>query len=77
VNVGANGVGVFILDTLDNLKLVNKFCYLGDILRKGGGAEEASRSRVKFASLLILSEKFNETWTMKEKLYEGLSGEIQ
>ena len=28
---------------------MNKFCYLGDMLGIGGGAEEASRNRVKCA----------------------------
>jgi len=39
--VGAKGLYVFMLDTMDNLVSVDKFCYLGDMLWKGGGAEEA------------------------------------
>ena len=31
------------------LEIVNKFCYLGDMLAAGGGAEEASRTRVRCA----------------------------
>jgi len=38
-----------MLSTVDNLEMVDKFCYLGDMLRKGGGAEEASRTGVRFA----------------------------
>ena len=36
-------------------ELVEKFCYLGDMLCAGGGAEEASRTRVRSAW-----GKFNE-----------------
>ena len=31
------------------LELVDKFCYLGDMIRAGGGVEEATRTRVKYA----------------------------
>ena len=31
------------------LECVDKFCYLGDMIGKGGGAEEASRARVRSA----------------------------
>jgi len=34
--------GVFILDTADNLE----FCFLGDMLGKGGGVEEECRTRM-------------------------------
>jgi len=45
---GGLGVCVFMLDTADNLELVDKFgfCYLGDMLGKGGGTEEASKTRI-------------------------------
>ncbi len=33
----------------DTLECVDKFCYLGDMIGAGGGAEEASRMRVKCA----------------------------
>ena len=33
----------------DTLEFVDKFCYLGDMIGSGGGAEEASRMRVKCA----------------------------
>jgi len=44
--VSAKGDGVFMLDTADKLKLVDKFCYLGNMLEKGDGAKKASRKRV-------------------------------
>jgi len=50
-------VGDFMLDTADKLELVDKFCYLGNILGVQSylgdilrcGAEEASRTRAKCA----------------------------
>jgi len=42
-------VGVFRLGTTNKLELFDKFYYFGDMLGKGGGAEEASRLRVKYA----------------------------
>ena len=33
----------------DTLECVDKFCYLGDMIGSGGGAEEASSMRVKCA----------------------------
>jgi len=46
--VAATGNGIFMVD---NLELVDKFCCMSDILGKGGGggAEEASRTRVRCA----------------------------
>ena len=41
--------------TGDKIECVDKFSYLGDVLGKGGGAEEASRNRVRCAWA-----KFNE-----------------
>ena len=38
-----------ILVNGDMLECVDKFCYLGDMIGSGGGAEEASRMRVKCA----------------------------
>ena len=31
------------------LECADKFCYLGDMIGAGGGAQEESRTRVKFA----------------------------
>ena len=33
----------------DTLECVDKFCYLGDMIGSGGGAEQACRMRVKCA----------------------------
>ena len=33
----------------EELEVVDKFCYFGDVIGKGGGAEEASRARVRCA----------------------------
>ena len=41
-----NEVGV---DHVGKLECVSKFCYLGDMIGSGGGAEEASRARVRCA----------------------------
>ena len=39
--------GCVELDDGSKFELVEKFCYLGDMLCAGGGAEEASRTRVR------------------------------
>ena len=49
------GGAEFILGASEKLEVVDRFCYLGDMLGKGGGAEESSRVRVKCAW-----GKFNE-----------------
>jgi len=38
-----------MLNAVDKLVLIDKFCYLGDTLGNGGGADEESRTRVKCA----------------------------
>jgi len=38
-----------LIGSLDKLECVEKFCYLGEMIGKGGGAEEASRARVRCA----------------------------
>src|SRR3989442_3743511 len=38
-----------VLGAREELEVVDKFCYLGDVIGKGGGAEEASRARVRCA----------------------------
>ena len=45
----------FVLSSGDTLECVDKFCYLGDMIGKGGGAVEAVRYRVRCAW-----GKFNE-----------------
>ena len=39
----------FVLGNAEKVEVVEKFCYLGDVIGKGGGAEEASRARVRCA----------------------------
>ena len=39
----------FVLGAREELEVFDKFCYLGDVIGKGGGAEEASRARVRCA----------------------------
>jgi len=48
-----------IVILLDKLECVEKFCYLGYLIGAGGGAEEASRARVRCAW-----EKFRELATV-------------
>jgi len=43
-DVDAKGVCVFMLDMADNLELVDRFCFLGDMLAKSGGADESSKT---------------------------------
>jgi len=51
--VSAKAVGVFMLDTLNNLELVEKFCYSGEMLDKSRGAEEASRTKSEVCMVQI------------------------
>src|SRR3989441_8722734 len=44
-----DGVRQLVLGAREELEVVDKFCYLGDVIGKGGGAEEASRARVRCA----------------------------
>ena len=58
----------------DKLECVNKFCYLGDMIGSGGGAEEASRMRVrcawaKFRELLPLLTTRGPSLKLKGKIY--------
>ena len=54
-NCAAGGVKVvdelkqFVLENGDKVEVVKKICYLGDVIAKGGGAEESSRARVRCA----------------------------
>ena len=56
------------------LECVNKFCYLGDMIGAGGGAEEASRNRVrcawsKFRELSPILTFRGNSHRLKEKMY--------
>src|SRR6267154_2866957 len=37
----------FVLENGENVEVVEDFCYLGDVIGKGGGTEESSRARVR------------------------------
>jgi hypothetical protein len=57
-----------------NVECVEKFCYLGDMMGSGGGAEEASRARVrcawaKFRELSPLLTARDASLKVKGKLY--------
>ena len=39
----------FVLGNGEKVEVVEKFCYLGDVIGKGGGAEESSRARERCA----------------------------
>ena len=41
------------LEVGQDLECVDKFCYLGDMIAAGGGAEEASRARVRCAWAML------------------------
>ncbi len=62
------------LDGDGNVECVEKFCYLGDMMGSGGGAEEASRARVrcawaKFRELSPLLTARGASLKVKGKLY--------
>ena len=44
-----DGVRQVVLGAMEELEVVDKFCYLGDVIGKGGSAEEASKARVIYA----------------------------
>src|SRR3989441_5543272 len=69
-----DGVRQFVLGAREKLEVVDKFCYLGDVIGKGGGAEEASRSRVrsawgKFRDLRMLLRARGASLRVKGKIY--------
>jgi len=60
----------------DKLECVKKFCYLGDMIGAGGGAEEASRTRVrcawgKFNQLRPILAARGFSLKMKGKIYRA------
>ena len=62
------------IDGDGNVECVEKFCYLGDMIGCGGGAEEASRARVrcaraKFRELSPLLTARGTSLKVKGKLY--------
>ena len=68
--------GCVELDDGSKFELVEKFCYLGDMLCAGGGAEEASRTRVrsawgKFNELAPVLTKRGVSLKLKGKIYDA------
>ena len=60
----------------DKLECVEKFCYLGDMIGSGGGAEEASRARVrcawaKFRELSPILTARGASLIVKGKIYRA------
>src|SRR6266516_5349108 len=65
-----------VLGTSDKLEAVEKFCYLGDVIGKGGGAEDSSRARVrcawgKFRDLKMLLTARGASLRVKGKIYRA------
>ena len=68
------GTKQLVLGTSDKLKIVEKFCYLCDVIGKGGSAEESSRARVrcawgKFMDLKMLLTARGASLRVKGKIY--------
>src|SRR6266516_4816423 len=66
----------FVLGTSDKIEVVENFCYLGDVIGKGGGAEESSRARVrcawgKFRDLKMLLTARGSSLRVKGKIYRA------
>src|SRR2546425_5779586 len=71
-----DGVSQFVLGAREESEVVDKFCYLGDVIGKGGGAEEASRARVrcawgKFRDLRGLLTAMGASLKVKGKIYRA------
>ena len=68
----------FVLGNGEKVKVVEKFCYLGDVIGKWGGAEESSRARVrcawgKFMELEMLLTARGASLRVKGKIYSSSS----
>src|SRR5437867_1216289 len=66
----------FVLGAREELEVVDKFCYLGDVIGKGGGVEKASRARVrcawgKFRYLRMLLTARGASLRVKGKIYRA------
>jgi hypothetical protein len=64
------------LESGGSLEVVDRFCYLGDMIGAGGGAEEASRTRVqcawaKFRELMPLLTTRGASLKLKGKVYKA------
>ena len=58
------------------MECVEKFCYLGDMITAGGGAEEASRTRVrcawaKFVELAPILTSRGASFNVKGRVYRA------
>ena len=65
-----------MLGNNDKMEIVGKFCYLGDVIGKGGGAEESSIARVrcawgKFMDLKMLLTARGASLRVKGKIYRA------
>jgi len=70
------GTGRTSVDVNANLRLVNKFCYLGDMLSVDGDADEAVETRIqigwnKFKQLELLLTNKDISLTMRGRLYSS------
>ena len=66
----------FVLGNNDKMKVVGKLCYLGNVIGKGGGAEESSIARVrcawrKFMNLKMLLTAREASLRVKGKIYRA------
>jgi hypothetical protein len=64
------------VENVGKLECVSKFCYLGDMIGSGGGAEEASRARVwcawgKFRELGLIVTSRGASLKVKGKVYSA------
>src|SRR5437867_11200434 len=69
-------VNQFVLGNNDRMEVVEKFCYLGDVTGKWGGAEESSIARVrcaweKFMDLKMLLTAREASLRVKGKIYRA------
>src|SRR2546425_48053 len=66
----------FVLGNNDRMEVVEKFCYLGDVIGKGDGAEESSVARVrcawgKFMDLKMLLTARSASLRVEGKIYKA------
>ena len=71
-----DGVTQVVLGAMEELEFVDKLCYLGDVIGKGIGAEEASRARMrcawgKFRNLRRSLTARGASLRVKRKIYES------
>src|SRR3989441_2852638 len=71
-----DGVRQFVLGAREELEVVDKSCYLSDVIAKGCGAEEVSRARVrcawrKFWDLRRLLTARGASLRVKGKIYRA------